>query len=61
LTQIGGINEDAVWTADGKGLVFQSTPDENWNFEVYIMKADGSDLQRLTQNSVFDGWPSWGP
>lgn len=59
MTQTGGVNEDAVWTTDGKGLVFQSTRDWDWNFEVYIMKADGSDPQRLTQNSAFDGWPSW--
>ncbi|MCX6555949.1 MAG: hypothetical protein NTW95_00720 [Candidatus Aminicenantes bacterium] len=30
------------------------------NYEVYTMKADGTEQKRLTSNPYWDGWPGWG-
>lgn len=39
-------NQSPVWTTDGKQIVFVSIRDGN--FEIYIMDADGTNQQRLT-------------
>ncbi|MGB5850472.1 MAG: hypothetical protein WBH40_18425, partial [Ignavibacteriaceae bacterium] len=44
---------------DGTRIVFISTRDGN--FEIYVMKADGSNLQRLTNNYYEDIHPDWSP
>ena len=31
------------------------------SIEIYVMKADGSDVLRLTHNGVKDSDPSWSP
>jgi tricorn protease-like protein len=53
-----------VWSPDGKKIAFGSTRDgksKNWrdNFEMYVMDADGSNVQRLTFNQAWDGHPNW--
>ncbi len=58
LTSAAGRSEDPCWSPDGNNIVFQT--DRDGNFEVYTMKADGSNQQRLTINSAWDGWPCWG-
>ncbi|MCI0494320.1 DUF5050 domain-containing protein [candidate division KSB1 bacterium] len=51
-------SENPVWSPDGTQIAFQTSRDGN--FEVYVMNADGSNQQRLTNHSSWDGWPSWG-
>jgi len=51
-------SENPVWSSDGKQIAFQTSRDGN--FEIYVMNADGSNQQRLTNHSSWDGWPSWG-
>jgi Tol biopolymer transport system component len=31
------------------------------NFELYMIRADGTKLERLTFNTVFDGFPMFSP
>ncbi len=57
LTEEDGRNENPSWTSDGQWIVFQSERDGN--FEIYIMKSDGSEVRRLTNNFSWDGWASW--
>jgi Tol biopolymer transport system component len=47
---------DAV---DGGVIVF--TSDRDGNEEIYVMNADGSDQQRLTDNPAYDHLPNWSP
>jgi hypothetical protein len=44
---------------DGWKIAFMTRRDENW--EIYIVNADGSGLQRLTDNPADDGLPTWSP
>jgi Tol biopolymer transport system component len=48
------------WSPDGMRIAFPSHRDGDW--DVCTMNPDGSDLQNLTQNEVFeDGYPCWSP
>lgn len=54
------VNESAQWSPDGERIVFQS--DRDYNFEIYSMKSDGTDVVRLTRQSGGDYWPDmWAP
>ena len=33
----------------------------DWNYEVYMMDADGSNQRNLTHHPAFDGFPNWSP
>ena len=57
------------WHPDGKRIIFSSNMDD-WrddikrfghNFELYMIHTDGSGLERLTYNTVFDGFPMFSP
>ena len=65
LTANGATNWAPSWHPDGKRITFASNMDD-WhqdigrfghNFELYLINADGSGLQRLTHNDVFDSFP----
>jgi erythromycin esterase-like protein len=47
------------WSPDGKYLAFHS--DRDGNFEIYTIKVDGLELNRVTNTLAFDGFPSWQP
>jgi len=49
----------ASYSPDGKQIIFESNRDGNW--EIYLMKTDGSNQQRLTNNAYDDRRPSWHP
>jgi len=46
-----------AWSPDGKQIVFTSKRDGNW--EIYVMRADGSHQTRLTDNPATDDSPTW--
>jgi len=66
-----GLNNYGHWSRDGRWIVFQSNRhaapridslplgDRFRSLEIYIVRAEGSDLRRLTTNAYFDGHPSW--
>jgi len=65
LTQNGATNWSPSWYPDGKRIIFSSNMDD-WrediqkfghNFELYLINIDGTGLERITFNSVFDSFP----
>lgn len=59
LTSNTSFDGDPGWSPDGKTLVFSS--DREGNYEIYWMKADGSDVRRLTNNAGHDSFPKFSP
>ena len=69
LTDNGATNWAPSWHPDGQRIIFSSNMDD-WrdeyktyghNFELYLINSDGSNLQRLTFNKVFDSFPMFSP
>ena len=65
----GATNWAPSWHPDGKRLIFSSNMDD-WhadikkfghNFELYLVTIDGTGLERLTFNTVFDSFPMFSP
>ncbi len=50
--------QEELQVANGK-IAFVSNQDGNW--EIYSMEADGSDISRLTENDGGDFEPDWSP
>ena len=48
-----------AWSPDGRKLAFVSRRDGN--SEIYVMNADGSAQENLTQHPASDSHPSWSP
>jgi len=53
------VDEDPVWSPDGAYIAFQS--DRDGNFEIYAMRADGSEQRNLSKARNDEYWPSWRP
>jgi Tol biopolymer transport system component len=47
------------WSPDGRRIAFVSN--RNGNFEIYVIKADGSDQRNLTRKPGDDVSPAWSP
>ncbi len=69
LTRNGATNWAPSWHPDGRRIVFSSNMDD-WrddigkyghNFELYVIGADGTGLERITYNTVFDSFPMFSP
>jgi len=63
VTKLGGANFAPSWHPDGKRLIFASNigDPKGRNFDVYLVKVDGSGLERITFNVTFDGFPMFSP
>jgi Tol biopolymer transport system component len=51
---------DQAWSPDGSKLAFASNRDGD-SFEIFTMNAEGSNVQRLTNNTIDEGQPAWSP
>jgi Tol biopolymer transport system component len=65
----GATNFAPSWHPDGKRIIFASNMDD-WheeikkyghNFELYLISLDGTGLERITYNNVFDSFPMFSP
>ena len=52
LLPVAGFDYDASFSADGKWIVF--TSERNRSADIYRVRADGTGLEQLTDNSGFD-------
>lgn len=50
-----------VFSPDGEQIAFSSDRDGYRASEIYVMKADGSEVRRLTKSPGWDGSPAWSP
>ncbi len=61
------LSNNPAWSWDGTKIAFLSNRDFGeaapWgqDAELYVMDADGSNVQRVTSNEVFDSAPKWSP
>ncbi len=49
------------WSPDGSKIAFQSYRDGDITPSIYVMDADGANVQRLTNENYYDGAPAWSP
>jgi Tol biopolymer transport system component len=73
LTRGRGLNAHPSWSPDGEWIAFASSrtglldelllhPDNGQpGGEIFVMRPDGSDLRRLTENQWEDSTPAWKP
>jgi len=64
ITPAGGNSQGPSFSPDGQWVTFTSYFDnygDAFGCEIYIIRADGSDLRRLTNNDYCDYQPRWGP
>ncbi|MBL7942113.1 MAG: PD40 domain-containing protein, partial [Flavobacteriales bacterium] len=64
LTPTGGNSQGPSISPDGQWVVFTSYFDkyrEDHGCEIYIMRVNGTDIRRLTENDYCDYQPRWGP
>ena len=59
LTDASGNDSSPSWSPDGRSIAF--TSDRDGNREIYVMDANGDNLQNLTNDSSQDRSPSWSP
>lgn len=52
-------NRYPAWSPDGTRLAFVSNMSDNADLEVYTVKADGTELTRLTNDAVRQQRPQW--
>ena len=64
VSKTGGNSQGPSFSPDGQWIAFTAYFDHyrvNNGCEIYIMRIDGSELTRLTDNNYCDWQPRWGP
>jgi TolB protein len=64
LTPTGGNSQGPSFSPDGRWVAFTAYfdhPNDDHGCEIYIIRIDGTDLRRLTNNDYCDYQPRWGP
>ncbi|MCW4042762.1 MAG: hypothetical protein NWE90_03445 [Candidatus Bathyarchaeota archaeon] len=46
---------------NGKIAFFDNDPDPPYDREIFVMDNDGTNIEQLTHNDVYDGFPCWSP
>ncbi len=61
LTNSPDLDVEPYWSPDGEWLAMGVLAQGEPNFDIYIVRKDGSDLRRLTDDPAKDSYPIWGP
>ena len=61
LTDAPNFSENPNWSPDGTRIVFDSDRVEKGDLDIYSVKADGSDIRRLTNSPALDALPAYSP
>jgi TolB protein len=64
ISPAGGNAREPSFSPDGQWVAFTAYYDHSGDAngcEIYIMRTDGSDLRRVTDNDYCDSQPRWGP
>ena len=56
----GTVTLSAAYSPDGDWIVFSKSVHGN-EPDLDVMKADGSDVRRITKSPLWDSRPTWGP
>jgi TolB protein len=48
-----------AWSPEGSFIAFAS--ERTGSGDIYVMRADGSEVRRLTEHPAYEGAPSWSP
>ncbi|HEX5646209.1 MAG TPA: Tol-Pal system beta propeller repeat protein TolB [Nitrospira sp.] len=59
LTAGQGVDDSPSWSPDGRHLVFSSTA--GGKSQIYMINADGKDLERITFSGTHNSAPTWSP
>jgi Tol biopolymer transport system component len=61
-------NQRPKWSPDGTRIAYISPPPgldpgsvEDWDYEIFVVHADGTGLRRVTSNDITDHYVSWAP
>lgn len=49
------------WSPNGSHIVLTASNGDTYGTEIFVMRADGSRIRRLTDNKTLDASPDWSP
>jgi tricorn protease len=64
VSPAGGNGQGPSFSPDGQWIAFTAYydhPGDDHGCEIYVVRLNGSDLRRLTNNDYCDYQPRWGP
>ncbi len=61
LTYAGWYNANPAWSPDSRKIAFAGYDRDIDRFDIFLMNADGSHLERMTLNNGDNESPSWSP
>ncbi|MEA2708607.1 MAG: TolB protein [Phycisphaerales bacterium] len=61
LTRDRNVNWGPYWHPDGKHIIYATSAHGHQNYELYLMRRDGSRKTRITCTEGFDGLPAFSP
>ena len=61
LTTNDDLDEDPVWSPDGKQIAFTGLPSTRESVNIFVMDATGTNVRQLTTNDTNDYFGDWSP